>query len=511
VTAAAPDTAAFAGLPDLARADLGGRALLCSDDFFAGMGNLLDPGEPVWDADRYTARGKWMDGWEPRRRRSPGQDWVIVKLGVPGDLMGADIDTRHFLGNAPPFATLDAVVAPAGADAEWLRDFADWRPILDEVPLRRGAHNLFALGPCPGATHVRLSITFPAGGVARLRLHGRPRPAPPADGERVDLASAARGAQALACSDSFFSEMDNLLLPQRPAHMGQGWETKRSPVPRQDWVIVALSEPGELDALVLDTAHFKGNFPSGARVDGLYWPGAPAHLLTHGAPWEPVLPDTPLGPDREHTCPVPHTGPWTHLRLTTLTDGGIARLRALGRPTTRTPGHGDPLLAGLNAASPQTAGAALTRCCGAARWVRAMVAARPFTSRAHLMGEAERVWWRLADADWREAFTHHPRIGADVESLRARFGATASISAAEQAGVAEASEAVLRDLAAGNQAYEEHFGHIFIVCASGLTASQMLGRLRARMPNPPADELRIAAGEQAKITRLRLQNLEFSP
>ena len=511
MTAAPPDTAAFAGLPDLVRADLGGQALQCSDDFFAEMSNLLQPGEPVWDADRYTDRGKWMDGWEPRRRRTPGQDWVIVKLGVPGDPVGADIDTRHFLGNAPPFATLDAVAAPAGADADWVRDKAEWTPILDEVPLRRGAHNLFALRPLPGATHVRLSITFPAGGVARLRVHGRPRAAPPADGAAVDLASAARGARALACSDSFFSEMDNLLLPQRPAHMGQGWETKRSPVPRQDWVIVALSEPGVLDTLVLDTAHFKGNFPTGARVEGLYWPGAPAHLLTHGAPWQPVLPDTPLGADREHACPVPNPGPWTHLRLTTLSDGGIARLRALGRPSDRTPAHGDPLLEGLNAASPQAATAAFRRCCGASRWARAMVAGRPFTSRAHLLGEAERVWWRLAGADWREAFMHHPRIGADIDALRARFSATASLSEHEQAGVVGADDTVLRDLAAGNEAYEDRFFHIFIVCATGLTAAQMLDRLRARMPNPPADELRIAAGEQAKITALRLQNLEITP
>ncbi|MEN9785794.1 MAG: putative Allantoicase [Pseudomonadota bacterium] len=505
--AAPATTSVFRGHPDLASSAMGGVALLCSDAFFAGMENLLHPHEAVWDADAYTDRGKWMDGWEPRRRRSPGLDWCIVKLGVPGDLVGVDIDTRHFLGNAPPFATLDAVTAPADATGEWLRDHADWSPVLDEVPLERGGHNVFALKPFAGATHVRLCITFPAGGVARLRVHGVPRGAATSGTERVDLASVLHGGRALACSDSFFSKMDNLIAPGRPAHMGLGWETKRSPTPRQDWVILALGTPGEIDAILLDTCHFKGNHPTGARVEGLYWPGAPAHMLTHDAPWQPVLPDTPLGPDREHLCDVPHRGPWTHLRLTTLSDGGVARLRAFGRPSTSAPGAEDPLLRLLNGLSPEAASEALSRCCGARRWVRQMVAARPFASRAHLFGEADRLWWRLGDGDWREAFTHHPRIGADVAALRQKFAATADWSSGEQAGVAGAGQDTVQALADGNVAYEAHFGYIFIVCATGLSATEMLGRLQARMGNEPAFELRIAAGEQARITKLRLEKL----
>ncbi len=500
-------TAVFRGLPDLLSANLGGRALLCSDDFFASMDNLVKAEEPLWDADAYTDRGKWMDGWEPRRRRSPGLDWCILKLGVAGDLSGVDIDTRHFLGNAPPFATLDAVCAPEDATGEWLRDHADWIPVLDEVALERGGHNVFALKALAGATHVRLCITFPAGGVARLRVHGQPRPRPVSAGHRADLASVTRGARALACSDSFFSKMDNLILPNRPAHMGQGWETRRSPVPRLDWVTLALSEPGLIDEIVLDTCHFKGNYPTGARVEGLYWPGAPAHLLSQGAPWEPVLHDTPLGPDQEQACMVPHPGPWTHLKLTILSDGGVARLRAYGRPTSRAPADDDALLQQLNGLSEAAATEAFTRCCGARRWVRAMVAARPFLSRAMLFGEAERLWWRLGDGDWREAFTHHPRIGADVASLRARFAPTADWSSGEQAGVQGADDATLRALAQGNQEYEARYGHIFIVCASGLSAADMLGRLRRRLNNEAAVELRIAAGEQARITRLRLEKL----
>lgn len=503
-------TTVFAGIPDLARADLGGQALLCSDAFFAGPDNLCFPHEPVWDAERYTDRGKWMDGWEPRRRRAPGHDWCIVKLGVPGDLVGVDIDTRHFLGNAPPYASLEACRAPADAEPTWLRDHADWTEVLSQVGIERGGHNVFAVTPFQGATHVRLRI-YPAGGVARLRVHARPRPVTLADGERGDLASVLRGARALACSDMFFSRMDNLLLPRPAPHMGHGWETKRSALPREDWVVIALGQPGRLDQVVLDTAHFKGNHPESARVEGLYWPGAEPWALTRCDGWRPVVRSSRLTADAAHTFSVVDGGPWTHLRLVIESDGGVSRLRAFGTMTRDQPADADPLLAWMNGLEPTDAAAALSRCCGARRWVAGMTAARPFTSRAHLHGAAERIWWSLGDGDWREAFTHHPRIGADPAALRRRFGATADWSAGEQAGVEAASEETIRALAKGNQAYEDRFGHIFIVCASGLTAEAMLGMLEDRMPNAPEFELRIAAGEQARITALRLDKLRMDP
>ena len=498
-------TTVFAGTPDLASAALGGQALLASDEFFAGRENLLKPGEPVWIEDKYTERGKWMDGWEPRRRRAPGHDWCIVKLGVAGELLGVDIDTRHFLGNHAPWARVDACLAPADATGEWLRDNADWVCILDQSALDRGGHNVFAVQRVL-ASHVRLSI-YPAGGVARLRVHGRPRPAELMPLERVDLASVLRGGRALACSDMFFSRMDNLLLPEPPPTMGHGWETKRSPLPKQDWVVVQLGQAGVLDELVLDTKHFKGNFPEAARVEALYWPGADPHALTLSQDWSEILPPSRLSADTAHSFPVSSDRPWTHLKLTILSDGGVSRLRAFGRAGEA---ELDPVLAWLNSAPEEEAAAALARCCGARRWVSGMLEARPFASRAHLHGCSERVWWHLGDGDWLEAFTHHPRIGQDLDALRAKFGSTADWSEGEQAGAAGASEQTLKALAQGNGAYEQRYGHIFIVCASGLSAEQMLGRLLERLEhNEPAYELRVAAGEQAKITRLRLDKLDI--
>jgi allantoicase len=497
------DIEAFAGLVDLVGEAVGGTALLTSDDFFAGMENLVKPKPAHWDPTTYTDRGKEMDGWESRRKRVPGHDWCILRLGIPGRIRGVDIDTSYFMGNHPPFASLDACSVPEGTTPEQLRDEVAWTRILEVVPLKRGSHNLQPVSDATRWTHVRLNI-YPDGGVARLCVYGDPLPELSADGE-IDLAALVNGGRALACSDMFFSPMNNLLLPGRSAYMGGGWETRRSRPPGMDWIIVPLCAPGKVARITLDTGHFKGNFPDRAAVDGLYWPGAPPHVLPGFAGWREVLPSVKLRADAEATFSVAEAGPLTHLRLRILPDGGVARMRVWGTRTAETPT--DALVARLNAMTEDEAATALARCCGSRRWVRAMLAGRPFQSRDHLLGHAEVAWWHLGDGDWREAFTHHPRIGADVAALRAKFAATATWSEGEQAGMTSADEATIQALAAGNRAYEERFGHIFIVCATGLSAREMLVRLEERMDNSPANELRIAAGEQAKITALRIAKL----
>ena len=160
----------------------------------------------------------------------------------------------------------------------------------------------------------------------------------------------------------------------------------------------------------------------------------------------------------------------------------------------------------LNQLDEEAARDALTRCCGATRWVQQMLDARPFDSHYALMEEAEEIWWSLAEADWREAFAHHPKIG-DIDSLRAKYASTQAWASGEQAGVEGASEAVIEGLAAGNAQYEAKFGYIFIVCATGKSAAEMLKNLQARLPNDPAREIHIAATEQLKITKLRLDKL----
>lgn len=507
--------ALFAGLIDLASAAHGGRAIIASDDFFASMANLVAAAPPAFDPNAYTDRGKLMDGWESRRRRTPGHDWCIIELGLPGVVRGLDIDTAFFLGNHPPFAAVDACHAP-GADAETLRDRTAWTPLVAEVPLRRGSHNLVAVADERTWTHLRLHM-IPDGGIARLRVYGTPRvlaahaitDATDATAE-IDLAALAHGGRAIACSDMFFSPMDNLLKAGESTFMGDGWETRRSRPPGDDWVIIALGRPGRVREVIAETHHFKGNYPDRCALDGLYWPGAPASMLINHADWRPITATTRLSAHARHAIPVHDASPLTHLRLRIAPDGGISRLRVLGTPTDDRPADAtfDAILDAINVMPDAALVEALTRCCGSRRWVEGMITARPYHSRTHLLGEAARVWWRLGDGDWLEAFEHHPAIGADVAALRAKFAATADWSASEQSGVAGADDDTLEALAAANRVYHKRFGHIFIVCATGKSAVEMLDLLRARLDNPPAAELRIAAGEQARITALRLAKLE---
>ncbi|MCA9493800.1 MAG: allantoicase, partial [Myxococcales bacterium] len=470
-----------------------------SDDFFAEVTRMLNPEPAQFVPGKFDTNGKWMDGWESRRKRVPGHDWCVVRLGVRGSFAGVDIDTSHFLGNHPPFASLDAADT---TDEEVAAGTVRWTRVLPSVPLRRGSHNLQPIRAEGSFTHVRLNI-YPDGGVARLRVYGTPDPV--AQDGRIDLAALHLGGRPLACSDMFFSPMTNLLLPGRSTYMGGGWETRRSRPPGEDWIIVALGAPGLVEEVLLDTGHFKGNYPDRAVVEGLWWPDAPPQALIGHADWRPATPKVRLRADAEHRVSTSDRGPYTHLRLRIFPDGGVARMRAFGVPA-RPEGH-DPLLHHLARSSDAELLEQMSKCCGSRRWAEAMVALRPFSSRTQLFGMAEQAWWHLADEDWKEAFTHHPRIGEDPEALRRRFASTATWSAGEQAGMVGADEETLAALAEGNRAYEARFGHVFLICATGLSAATMLEELRARLPNDPAAELRIAAGEQVKITALRLGKL----
>ncbi len=274
---AGPDVAPFTELLDLASSRLGGTVLLANDDFFAPKENLLKPEEPVFLPDRYTDRGKWMDGWESRRRRTPGHDFCVVRLGLRGIFHGVDVDTTHFTGNHPEAASLDATDAPESTPPEKLgTGDAPWIEILPRSLLRGDTRNLFPVADRRRFSHVRLNI-HPDGGVARLRVHGEVAPdwrALSARKEGVDLCALENGGLVLASSDSFFGSHQNLLMPGSAAGMKDGWETKRSRRPGFDWAIVRLGTRGIVARAEIDTSHFKGNFPDGASLEACDAPGA---------------------------------------------------------------------------------------------------------------------------------------------------------------------------------------------------------------------------------------------
>ncbi len=334
----------FSNLVDLASAALGGSAVGASDDFFAGASGLVESSEPRFEPESFTERGKWMDGWESRRRRDGGHDSCIVELGAPGSVLGFDIDTRHFVGNHPPFACIDGVRAPPGTPFGDLSAVA-WRPLLPQVSLRPGARNLFAAVGGAAVSHVRLSV-FPDGGVARLRVFGTPEPfaAPPEHDEQsrahvseglVDLAALKNGGRALACSDARFGAMNQLLMPGRARNMGEGWETRRGRAPdhRHDWLVVALAARGTPSVVEVDTNHFRGNFPERCSLEAIDRPGAVATELLRGA-WTELLPLTPLQASTRHffASELAARGPITHVRLNIFPDGGVSRLRLWGKP-----------------------------------------------------------------------------------------------------------------------------------------------------------------------------------
>jgi allantoicase len=325
------------GLIDLASASVGGRALLASDEFFAPKSNLLKPGRGVFLEGKYTSRGKWMDGWETRRRRTPGFDWCVVQLGVPGVIRAVTVDTHHFTGNHPEACSLTAAALSTVPKSAALKRAAEqWPEILARSPLGPDRENELVVAGDSTATHVRLHI-YPDGGVARFRVWGEARP----DWTRlrrrpgpIDLAMVQHGGVPLAASDEFFSEPINLLLPGPSANMGDGWETRRRRGPGHDWVIVRLGARGAVHEVVVDTAHFKGNFPESCRLEGCDAPGlAPADVPDERAAWRELVPRTKLRANRSHRFKaVGGSGPVTHVRFSIFPDGGVARLRVLGRP-----------------------------------------------------------------------------------------------------------------------------------------------------------------------------------
>ncbi len=319
-----------ADLIDLASELVGGVALAASDEFFAPKENLLKAAAPVFIPDKYTDRGKWMDGWESRRNRTPGHDWCVIRLGLPGVIRTVDVDTSHFLGNFPSHCSLDM----ASVDADPAE--SDWKPALDRVRLQGDAHNVFDIGGAGRATHVRLNI-FPDGGVARLRVYGDVAPdfeKLKSSADPVDLASVANGGRVVASSDAFFGHQHNLILPGHPANMGGGWETRRRRGPGYDWIIVQLGARTAIQRIAVETEHYKGNYPDRCSIDACDARGALADdLITGKTPWREILAASKLEGDAvrlfEHELQSP--GSATHVRLNIYPDGGISRLRVFGK------------------------------------------------------------------------------------------------------------------------------------------------------------------------------------
>lgn len=497
----------FTELLDLAADRLRAVVVAANDEFFAAKENLIQPAEPVFLPDEYTERGKWMDGWESRRRREPGHDWCIVRLGVPGIVRGVVVDTTHFKGNHPAQCSLEACAVGRPASLAELEDPAlEWLEILPRSDLRGDAKNPFPIASRHAFDHVRLRI-YPDGGVARLRVHGEPvvrwGRLPVGDG-LVDLAAAIHGGHVLACSDMFFGPRHNLVMPAEPRNMGEGWETRRRRGPGHDWVIVGLAARGTLRRIEVDTMFFKGNAPASCMLEAADVPDAGRFgLPPPDVGWRPVLPLEALLPHTRHLFvdEVEDVGPVTHVRLNVYPDGGVARLRLHGELSAEERERQG--LRWLNALPPRRAQRELLSCCGSSTWAARMAEALPFADLGALRSHADRVWDALDVTDQLEAFAAHPRIGVKKTGP----AASARWSRAEQSRAQSASSETLEALARANVDYEQRFGFVFLICATGQSAEDILSAARLRLTHSREQELAIAAGEQRKITHLRLTRL----
>src|SRR5262245_14744523 len=307
----------FLDLIDLASERLGAAAIDANDEFFAPKDCLVKPSPPEWREGVYTDRGKWMDGWETRRRRdvtTDSHDWCVIRLGVPGIVRGVDVEPTHFKGNFPASCAID------------LGDGSRWAEAVGRTPLVGHDHNFIEVRTSDSATHLRLRI-YPDGGVARLRAYGDVV----ADWDRlrrrgdVDLAAAEHGGLVVACSDMFFGSRHNLIMPGDATHMGDGWETRRRRGPGHDWTVIRLGATGTIRRAEVDTRHFKGNAPGACSLEG----------STDGTTWRELMTRAPLHSHARHSFEdqIAPIGAVTHVRFNIYPDGGVGRLRLFGRPS----------------------------------------------------------------------------------------------------------------------------------------------------------------------------------
>lgn len=316
---------------NLADPRLGAQVLFASDEFFAPAERMLNPEPAVFIPGKYDDHGKWMDGWETRRKRTTGHDHSIVKLARAGVLHGVDLDTSHFTGNYAPAASIEGCYSPDGAPGA----NTEWHEVLAPTSLQGNSHHYLALTDTRPITHVRVNL-YPDGGLARLRLYGLPQ----SDWERVganaliDLIAMEHGGYVVAANNQHFGVAANLLMPGRGVNMGDGWETRRRREPGNDWCIIALAHPGQIEKVEVDTAHFKGNYPDRCSIQAAYVDGGTNEsLITQSMFWPVLLNEQKLGMDRQHEFAeqIERMGPITHIRFNIIPDGGVSRLRLWGR------------------------------------------------------------------------------------------------------------------------------------------------------------------------------------
>ncbi|KAG0653831.1 Allantoicase [Monosporozyma unispora] len=311
---------------------LGGKILSVSDEWFAAAENLIKPNIPIRDATRFTHSGAWYDGWETRRHNESDYDWVIIKMGVnAAQIVGGEIDTAFFNGNHAPCVSIEGLYIDPNEDKLIISEKDPrWVTLIDNFECSPSQNHCFIRGDGlteEPYTHIKLKM-YPDGGIARFRLYGKVIPPTSLNNQEniIDLAYVGNGGVALDVSDEHFGCADNLLLPGRGHDMSDGWETKRSrELNHSDWAIIQLGHMSNyINKIIIDTAHYRGNFPQYITVQG-----SNGHSSAESE-WIELVSKSKTGPDKIHEFTVDKNINIDHVKLTIIPDGGVKRLRVLG-------------------------------------------------------------------------------------------------------------------------------------------------------------------------------------
>ena len=318
------------GLIDLAQPRLGSKVIFRTDDFFASADRIIDPSTPVFKEGLFDKNGKWMDGWESRRKRTPGHDYLIIKLGKPGSISKVNVDTSHFNGNQPSMISIEA----CNSKSNNIQNFK-WKSLLGKKKTKASSPHIFKTSSKSVFTHIKLNI-FPDGGVARLRLYGNISKEKNDFGNKtINLASLLDGASVIACNNEHFGKAENILAPGKAKNMGDGWETRRRRDKGFDWLILNSIDGEKIDKIEISTHHFKGNFPSHCSLQAAYitTKKSSSSIVNDSNKWKTLMNKTILKANKTHTFRnvLMKNDKINFIKINIFPDGGISRFRIFGK------------------------------------------------------------------------------------------------------------------------------------------------------------------------------------
>jgi len=318
------------GLIDLAQPRLGSKVIFRTDDFFASADRIIDPSAPVFKEGLFDKNGKWMDGWESRRKRTPGHDYLIIKLGKPGSISKVNVDTSHFNGNQPSMISIEA----CNSKSNNIKNFK-WKSLLGKKKTKANSPHIFKTSSKSVFTHIKLNI-FPDGGVARLRLYGNiSKEKNDFKNKTINLASLLDGASVIACNNEHFGKAENILAPGKAKNMGDGWETRRRRDKGFDWLILNSIDGEKIDKIEISTHHFKGNFPSHCSLQAAYitTKKSSSSIVSGSNKWKTLMNKNILKANKSHTFRnvLMKNDKINFIKINIFPDGGISRFRIFGK------------------------------------------------------------------------------------------------------------------------------------------------------------------------------------